>query len=173
MRYDNLYKIVLEDIRKHAKIVENCEQDFIEAVTEFKLKKQKEQCLKNEKNIEKAKLRLTELENIIRCLYEDRVKGKISDTRFNILSEGYEQEEEKIKEDINIWQGELNIIKDTKEQTKRFSECVKKYINIEELTAPLLNELIEKIVVHDPKEVDGVRTQKVEIFYRFIGILNE
>ena len=43
------YKIVLEDIRKHAKIVENCEQDFIEAVTEFKLKKQKEQCLKNEK----------------------------------------------------------------------------------------------------------------------------
>ena len=53
--------------------------------------------------------------------------------------------------------------------------CIRdrKYINIEELTAPLLNELIEKIVVHDPKEVDGVRTQKVEIFYRFIGILNE
>lgn len=171
--YDNLYRIVLEDIKEQASIVKNCEQEFIEAVTELKLKKQKEQCVKNERNIEKAKQRIDELENIIRCLYEDRVKGKISDLRFNALSDGYEEEEQKINEDIKTWETELNIIKDTKEQTKRFAECVKKYTNIKELTAPILNELIENIIVHDAKEIDGVRTQKVEIFYRFIGTVTE
>ena len=46
----------------------------------------------------------------------------------------------------------------------------KQYINPTELTAELLNTLIEKIVVHEAvKGEDGSREQEVEIFYRFIG----
>lgn len=171
--YDNLYKIVLDDVKQQAKAAKNYEQEFIDTVTEFKLKKQKEQCSQNVRNIEKAKMRLSELENIIKCLYEDKVNGKITDSRFNSLSSGYENEELKINNDIQIWQSELDVINDTKEQTKHFAECVKQYINIRKLTASILNELIEKIVVHDAETVDGVITQKIEIFYRFIGLLNE
>lgn len=141
-------------------------------IVNLKLKKQKEQCSKNVKNIEKAKARLAELENIVKCLYEDRVKGKITDVRFAFLADSYEQEENQIRNDIQEWQDELDIISDTKEQTKLFADSVKKYTNIKELTAPILNELIEKIVVHDAETIDGVRTQKIEIFYRFIGLVN-
>lgn len=170
--YDNLYKIVLEDIRKQANVAKSYEQEFVEAVTEFKLKKQKEQCSKNERNIEKANLRLSELENIIRCLYEDKVNGKITEFRFNLLADGYEREQQKLTEEIHQWQEELTVIRDTKEQTKLFADCVKKYTDIKELTAPILNELIDKIVVYDAEKVDGVRTQKIEIYYRFVGLVN-
>ena len=124
------------------------------------------------KNIEKAKARLAELENIIKCLYEDKVKGKITDVRFTSLADSYEQEENQIRNNIQEWQAELDIISDTKEQTKLFADSVKKYTDIKELTAPILNELIEKIVVYDAQTIDGVRTQKIEIFYRFIGLVN-
>ena len=96
----------------------------------------------------------------------------MTDVRFASLADGYEQEENQIRNDIQEWQGELDIISDTKEQTKLFADSVKKYTDIKELTAPILNELIEKIVVHDAETIDGVRTQKIEIFYRFIGLVN-
>lgn len=170
--YDNLYRIVLDDIRAQAKAAKNFESEFIDTVVSLKLKKQKEQCSKNVKNIEKAKARLAELENIIKCLYEDKVKGKITDVRFTSLADSYEQEENQIRNNIQEWQAELDIISDTKEQTKLFVDSVKKYTDIKELTAPILNELIEKIVVYDAQTIDGVRTQKIEIFYRFIGLVN-
>ncbi len=66
----------------------------------------------------------------------------------------------------------MDIISDTKEQTKLFADGVKKYTNIRELTAPILNKLIEKIFVYDAEAIDGVRTQKIEICYRLIGLVN-
>ena len=63
----------MDDIRAQAKAAKNFESEFIDTVVSLKLKKQKEQCSKNVKNIEKAKARLAELENIIKCLYEDKV----------------------------------------------------------------------------------------------------
>lgn len=81
---------------------------------------------KNCENIEKAKARLAEFENIVKCLYEDRVKSGITDVRFASLADSYEQEENKIRNDISEWQSELDIISDTKEQTKLFADSVKK-----------------------------------------------
>ena len=44
-----------------------------------------------------------------------------------------------------------------------------KYTDFSELTTPMINEFIDKIIVHAPERIDGDRTQEVEIFLKFIG----
>ena len=72
-------------------------------------------------------------------------KGRITDVRFASLADSCEQEENQIQSNIQEWQAELDIISDTKEQTKLFADGVKKYTNIKELTVLILNELIKKL----------------------------
>lgn len=53
---------------------------------------------------------------------------------------------------------------------EKWITLIKQYSNPAELTAPLLNTLIEKIVVHNAvTNADREREQEVEIYYRFIG----
>ena len=60
------------------------------------------------------------------------------------------------------------------ENIERFLPLIWKYTGITELTPYILNELIEKIVVHE-KTVgsDGIKTQQVDIYYKFIGCINQ
>ena len=161
--YDNALSII-------NKILNN--DDFIKTAKNTIKVKNTKQKNKINKNLSNSKKRIKEIDKYLVNLYEDKVKGKITDVRFTSLADSYEQEENQIRNNIQEWQAELDIISDTKEQTKLFADTVKKYTDIKELTAPILNELIEKIVVYDAQTIDGVRTQKIEIFYRFIGLVN-
>ena len=57
------------------------------------------------------------------------------------------------------------------ENITKFAEVAKKYLDFTELTKPMLNELIDKIVVHEGDKSTGKRTQKIDIYYRFIGLI--
>ncbi len=52
---------------------------------------------------------------------------------------------------------------------ERFLALAKKYTDFSELTTPMINEFIEKIIVHAPEKVDGDRTQQMDIYLKFIG----
>ena len=49
---------------------------------------------------------------------------------------------------------------------------VRKYTELQELTAELLNDLIGRIIVHAPDKSNGKRRQKIEIFYKPAGIID-
>ena len=66
-------------------------------------------------------------------------------------------------------QRQVDVIRESAGNAEKWIALIKKYIDLQELTAPIINELIEKILIHEPEKVDGKRTQKIEIFYRFIG----
>ena len=65
----------------------------------------------------------------------------------------------------------LEQFKEDGERANKFIEIVRRYTNFEELTAPMLNEYVEKIIVHEAegKRKGYGRTQKVEIHLNFIG----
>jgi hypothetical protein len=115
---------------------------------------------------------MEELDRLFQRLYEDNISGKISDERFTKLSGGYEAEQNDLQEKIAILQAELTGQEEQAMNLDRFLAIVKKYTGIKELTPTILNEFVEKIIVHAPDKSTGKRVQQVEISYNCVGMID-
>ncbi len=116
--------------------------------------------------------RIAELDALFQRLYEDSVAGRISDERFIRMSGTYEDEQAALQAESARLEAELAAERQAADELKRFMNVVRSYTRVDELTPTVLNEFIDKIVVHAPDKSSGKRTQKVEIFYRFIGLFD-
>ena len=121
------------------------------------------------KEMSAAEKRIAELSSIFKRLYEDSVSGRISDERFTELSADYEAEQKTLKARLAELQAELGKTQEATVNAERFMKIVRKYTSFEELTPTLLREFVEKIVVHEAEEIDGKRTQAIDIYYSFVG----
>lgn len=121
--------------------------------------------------IKKAERRLEQLDKIISKLYEDRALEKISEERYISMNSKYEAEYIKLSEEAKHIKTELETADESLVNAYQFVDMVEKYIDIQELNARILNELIEKIVVHEKEIINGEKYQTVEIYYKFVGIL--
>ena len=113
--------------------------------------------------------RCAELDTLIKRLYEDKVKGELSAKRFEILAQEYEQEQEDLEQRISELQEGLDRFNEDGDKTGRFIEIVRKYTDISELNASILNEYIDKVVVFEADKTSGRREQRVDIYLSFIG----
>ena len=103
-------------------------------------------------------------------MYEDWAAGRITEYNFNMLSEKYQGEQKELDEKIQQLHEAMEAVAQTAVDAEKWVGLMRQYVNPTELTAELLNTLIEKIFVHEAvKGEDGSREQEVEIFYRFIG----
>jgi hypothetical protein len=101
--------------------------------------------------------------------YEDKVIGALSPKRFEILSHEYENEQEDMERQIAALRTDLERFDEDSERADKFIGIVRRYTDFTELTPAMLNEFVEKILVHETVGVGYRRTQKVEIFLNFIG----
>jgi site-specific DNA recombinase len=138
-------------------------------MTKLNKDKQKFQMAKSSKEIAKSKKRISELDLIIKRLYEDNVLGKVSDERFLTLTKDYEAEQKELRKSVDEFQSQMQEVEAKSENTYRFLELIRRYTDITELTAPMLKELIDHIVIHQSNKIGGKRSQRVDIYYRFIG----
>lgn len=118
------------------------------------------------------KKRLQELDGIYKKLYESYATGIISEDKFKMLSESYEEEQKDLKESIQIYEKEIAIEKKTDDDIDKFYDLVDRYTSFEELTTKMLNEFVEKVLVHKAEKIDGKRIQKVEVYLNFIGMIS-
>jgi site-specific DNA recombinase len=103
-------------------------------------------------------------------MYEDWAAGRITEYNFNMLSGKYQSEQVELDGKIQQLQAVIAAESQNEADAEKWIAVMKECINPTELTAELLNTLIEKIFVHEVvKSEDGSREQEVEIFYRFIG----
>ena len=103
-------------------------------------------------------------------MYEDWSTGRITEYNFHMLSEKYQGEQQELDTKIQQLHEAMVATAQTAVDAEKWVGLMKQYVNPTELTAELLNTLIEKILVHEAvKGEDGSRDQEVEIFYRFIG----
>lgn len=85
----------------------------------------------------------------------------------------YEREQEALKGQREALLTEITQREEVYKNVERFLPLIQKYTDITELNAHILNELIEKIVVHEKQvDEDGVKSQEVDIYYKFIGYIN-
>lgn len=165
-----MYQIVLEDIRRHASRAQNAEEQYLEMLVKMKTDQQKQDGTKIKVELQRVERRLSEITAVIKRLYEDLALGRISDERYEDMYQGLDQEERELKSKQETLKEQWEKTQEVFQNVEKFIPLINKYTDIQELNAYILNELIERIVVHE-KVVgeDGNKTQKVEIYYKFVG----
>jgi len=162
-------QLILDTIKAATVRVEENEADFIRQIRETSAIRQEETAKAYKRNLTKAQKRVAELNTLIRKIYEDNVSGKLTDKRFELLSAEYEAEQEELEKSIIETQAALDSFNADSMRADRFIELTKRYKDFSELTTPMINEFIEKIVVHEAEKIDGERFQEVDIYLNFIG----
>ena len=97
---------------------------------------------------------------------------QLHEDRFEKISATYEDEQKDLQSQVSQLENELSKEEESVANTEKFITVVRKYTDIKELTPTILNEFIEKIVIHAPVKTDGKRTQEVEIYYNSVGVLD-
>lgn len=160
---------------QHLQLVISCvacyEDKFRQALgAQKKTQLQKELAAKR-RELQKAERRITELDKLFKRIYEDMVAGKLTEARFQMLADGYEQEQAELTEKIDTLTKEIAEQKDQATNVDRFIRQVKKYLTLDALTPAVVNDMIKAIYVHAPDTSSGKRVQEVEICYNYVGIL--
>ena len=171
IRLEVLYQLVLSDLQRITQFAKEYEKKFVETLTSNNEKVRKSELLKSKKELDKAQKRIAELDGLFRKIYEDNYSGRISDEQFVSLSNGFETEKVELQAKADNLQNILDEQNSQTENTGKFLQIVKKYTNIQELTPTLLREFIEKILVYEADKSTDTRTQKVEIYDNFIGVI--
>ena len=173
IRYDVLYQYVLTRIRHWAKEAHTDEEKLLENLLKAGDRERAASKKKQAAELKKAEKRKTELDNMFARMYEDWAAGRITESNFNMLSQRYQKEQEELEQKIQTCRAELAEEKQTVEDAQKWVELIKQIGVPKELTAELLNTLIEKILVHEVTEDDfGFRQQEIEIIFRFVGIID-
>ena len=107
----------------------------------------------------------------IKC-YEDNVSGKLSNEMFMRFSGKYEAERLELKEKISAYRKRLSEVEEMQLGKEKFIAAVRKFMQMDELTAPLLRELIDHIEVYETQGVGKSKTQRITIHYRFVGYID-
>ena len=122
--------------------------------------------------LEQLKRRTVEIERLFRKIYEDNANGKITDEQFYRLSEGYETELADAKTEIDTLTGEVKDTDTAVTNVEKLIAVTRRYTRIDKLTPEILNALVDKIVVQEAEKKDGKRTQSIDIYYSYVGIVN-
>lgn len=121
------------------------------------------------RKLSKDRRRVAELDKIIKKLYESFAVERISEERFDSLLSEYEAEQAALQESVTESEKRLSSFEEDTARADQFLSLAKKYADFSELTTMMINEFIEKIIVHAPEKIDGDRVQEVEIHLKFIG----
>ena len=122
--------------------------------------------------LQKDKHRSKEIDSIIQKLYEDNLLGKISDERFVKLSQSYEEEQKQLQTSISDLTEKLTQQQEDSLNISKFMARISKYTELPKLTVEIVNELIDKIVIQKPTGTKRNRIIQVDIYYNFVGKLN-
>ena len=171
MSYENLYNAVLEDIRTHILQANLDEEALLNQIQDKDTNNTKNGIVQLKNEISFNQKRIQTLDVVISKLYEDHAIEKVDDKRFRNLLKGYEEEQENLKVLIEEKSNKLIEASSKTKKVNQFMGIIRKYTDIKELDAKILNEFINKVVVHEPIYEEIIRKQRIDIYYKFIGKL--
>ena len=104
-------------------------------------------------------------------LFEDHAENKVSEEWFMHMSQKYETERLELKNKISRFRKELAEADELKLGQEQFVAAIRRFLEVQLLTRPLLQELIDHIDVYETEGVGKSRTQRVAVYYRFVGYI--
>ena len=162
--------LVLEGLQRLLWYIQVYEKRFAqEQMEHFGLQEKKKLTAKC-RELDKAKQRVLEIDQLIQKSYEDMTKGLLSEERFATLTVSLENEQRQLKVDIPALEDSLNATADKADDLQKFIQRARQVTRLTELTPEIVHEFIDKIVVSKPDKLNGKRHQRVDIYYSTIGL---
>lgn len=171
IRVDFLEQVVLGEIKRLTKYAVHYEDEFLQAVMGSTQKTAESEHKRKQKELAAMQARDSELDVLFERIYEDNLSGKLSDERFAKMSQRYEAEQAELAEKMRTLRKEIEKLNSESVSTDMFLSTVRKYTRAKKLTPRMLNELIQRVEVHQAERIDGEWVQKLTIYYNCIGAL--
>lgn len=171
IRADAIEQVVMLELRRMAQFLQDDEEAFAELLAQ----KTNKDILKEQKYLEeelrKSVARSEKVSGLYEKLYEDNVSGKVTDEWFMQLSHKYEVERMELKTKIASLNERINNLGTMQQSKDCFINAIRRFMEMQKLTAPLLRELIDEITVYETEGVGKNRSQRIMIHYKFIGYI--
>ena len=171
IRADAVEQVVMLELRRMAEFLHDDEQAFADILAQKSGAELMKEQKRNAGELQKAIVRNDTVSRLYEKLYEDNATGKVSDEWFMQLSHKYEVERMELKAKISELRSKLMQSDEQQKERENFTTAVRKFMQMEHLTALLLRELIDHIDVFETQGVGKNRTQRIVIYYRFIGYI--
>ena len=167
---DVVLSLVSEMLKAIAEYAKHDRAEFVRVVQEAQSSQQTTEVKKQRTRLATAKQRVSELEVLLCKIYEDNILGKLSDSRYATLDAQYEKEQSELTVEISDLEKAIKSYEKHEKDADRFIALIDKYENFDKLTIAMLNEFIEKILVHERDRKGSIQTtQEVEIYFNFVG----
>lgn len=171
VRVDFLEQVVLGEIKRLTRFASHYEDDFVKAVMGSTLESVELDRRLKQKDLASLQARDEELDGLFERIYEDNVSGKLSDDRFAKMSRRYEQEQKELAEKIKALRSEMDKLGNKAMTSDMFISTVRKYTRAKKLTPRMMNELIDRIEVHQAEKINGKWEQRLIIHYNCVGAI--
>ena len=167
---DVVLSLVSEMLKAIAEYAKHDRAEFVRVVQEAQSSQQTTEVRKQRTRLATAKQRISELEVLLCKIYEDNILGKLSDNRYATLDAQYAKEQAELTDEISALEKAIRSYEKHEKDADRFIALIGKYENFDKLTIAMLNEFIEKILVHERDRKGSIQTtQEVEIYFNFVG----
>ena len=163
-------KLVSDTLRAIAEYSRNDRTEFIHTVQETQVAQQSADISKKRRRLAAAQKRAGELEKLICKIYEDNALGKLPDARYRALDAQYAKEQDTLEIEIMELEKAVTGYEQSQKSAEKFIALIDKYENFDTLTNTMLNEFVEKILVHErARKGSQDTTQEIEIYFNFLG----
>lgn len=168
IRENVLREIVLERIQAVTSFIRKDAEGFQEQWLQCRRDDHVKSIREDKRRLEQAKKRLADLDTLLVRIYEDSVLGTLSQERYLKMAQDYEDEQERLRLEIAVTEEWVEQQEDMNDNLDRFFALVEKYVDVPELTATIVNEFIQKIIVYAPDKSTGKRRQELRIIFNFL-----
>ena len=170
IRAEAVLTLITDMLRVIAEYSQNDRAEFIRTVQETQVTQQTADISKKRKRLAAAQKRAGELEKLICKIYEDNALGKLPDARYEALDAQYAKEQDALNAEITELEKAVTGYEQSRKSAEKFIALIDKYENFDTLTNTMLNEFVEKILVHErARKGSQDTTQEVEIYFNFVG----
>ena len=170
IRAEAVLTLIADTLRAIADYSKNNRAEFVQTVQDAQTAQEASDISKKKKRLTVAQKRTGELEKLICKIYEDHVLGKLPDNRYAALDAQYAKEQNELECEIVQLEKAVSGYEQNRKSAERFIALIDKYENFDTLTTTMLNEFVEKILVHErARKGSQDTTQEVEIYFNFVG----
>ena len=160
---------------KHMQLVMGynlCHEAHFRAVMEKQMfVESREKIRIRQKQLDRDEKRISELKRLFMKIYEDNAAGRLSDERYDMLSQSYEAEQKQLEAEVITLHQEIEVQERQNENIEKFIQSAGKYVGLESLDAYALHELVQAIYVDAPDKSSGHRVQHIHIKYNGLGFI--
>jgi hypothetical protein len=162
--------LILETLREMSRYALSDEDAFTKKVTEMYSSKLESDVKTRRKRLSACEKRAAELDRLIKKLFEEHALGSMGGKRFDLLSAGYEKEQEALECEIAELRSDINSHLDGEARAGEFLKLVRRYRDFTELTPQIINEFVDKILVHERADKGcRITEQKIDVYLNCIG----